>query len=607
MAYYYPEGYFGPICDAPWSDDEIADRSRRAIPEVVTDIIDEWPDPNGDLFPPWGPFNVPGGPGHTLIGRNCKVRPDGTLYDCVNTYNDGEGDGDGDGPDLTDFGLTDQFFVPIFDAKTCKPFDPDINIRPFTFINADGTTTVKYKREKSTPVTFPVESAQWSEEGNEFGVWVNPAVCTLPGEDQSVTYMIDIPTTATYGFTFAADLNGAIYLNDSSTALINATGGIFKTGSQSTPYTATTTLNAGTLKLTVGMSNDWGTDNTWYVNPAGIGWRVYDGSDNTLATSLQCTAAGNTGQAGTNDWVRSGPPPNPEVPWGTFLDDYAIYSPPLPAGDVVDPRIKVKQQAITYITISSEIAASIKVEGDNQANFKWELPNGNIVHNGPVDYGNNTVGQSDQIINLGLLPVGDHKLTFDITNDVRGEPYEWSKNPGGWYIKICQGGVCAGDNTIDWVRSGPHPAWPQFMDDYAVYPSNVLTLEGVNHTANYLATCPSAGTYTLECRADNYAAFTWDGASVGSIGQNTSPFTSSFSSSTTFNITGVAVGDHTLGVTVYNGTGNSSWTNNPGGVAFVLRDASNNVIMTSLDLNNAGNGNLLWHTRLASGYEYYVP
>ena len=117
------------------------------------------------------------------------------------------------------------------------------------------------------------------------------------------------------------------------------------------------------------MSNDWGTDNTWYVNPAGIGWRVYDGSDNTLATSLQCTAAGNTGQAGTNDWVRSGPPPNPEVPWGTFLDDYAIYSPPLPAGDVVDPRIKVKQQAITYITISSEISASIKVEGDNQANF----------------------------------------------------------------------------------------------------------------------------------------------------------------------------------------------------------------------------------------------
>ena len=56
-----------------------------------------------------------------------------------------------------------------------------------------------------------------------------------------------------------------------------------------------------------------------------------------------------------------------------------------------------------------------------------------------------------------------------------------------------------------------------------------------------------------------------------------------------------------------NGTGNTDWTTNPGGVAFVLRDASNNVIMTSLDLNQAGNGNLTWHTRLASGYEYYIP
>ena len=39
MAFYYPEGYFGPICDALVSDQDITDRSRRAI------NIDEIGDP----------------------------------------------------------------------------------------------------------------------------------------------------------------------------------------------------------------------------------------------------------------------------------------------------------------------------------------------------------------------------------------------------------------------------------------------------------------------------------------------------------------------------------------------------------------------------------
>ena len=142
------------------------------------------------------------------------------------------------------------------------------------------------------------------------------------------------------------------------------------------------------------------------------------------------------------------------------------------------------------------------------------------------------------------------------------------------------------------------------MDTYAVYPSNTATLEGINHAANWIATCPTAGDYTLECRADNWAQSVWDGTTLGSIGQNVAPFNASFSSSTTYTISGVTVGDHTLGVTVLNGTGNSDWPTNPGGVAFVLRDASNNVIMTSLDLDNAGNGNLIWHTRMAIGYDY---
>ena len=144
------------------------------------------------------------------------------------------------------------------------------------------------------------------------------------------------------------------------------------------------------------------------------------------------------------------------------------------------------------------------------------------------------------------------------------------------------------------------------MNSYAVYPSNNATMEGVNHSQTYNAQAPTAGTYTLECMADNYASFTFDGTAVGSIGQNTAPFNASFSSLTTFNITGVTAGSHSLVATVFNGTGNQSWTTNPAGVAFQLKDPSGNVILSSTDLNQAGNASLIWHTRMATGYEYYT-
>ena len=296
----------------------------------------------------------------------------------------------------------------------------------------------------------------WSEEANKYAVWVNPMECTLPLQEQTVTYQIPIPTNATYGFTFGCDDNATMFLNNETTPFMTAQGGIFFGGSYATPYTATRALTAGTLKLTVNCTN---------------------------------SAAG-------------------------FLTD--------------------------------------------------------------------------------------------------GEPtpnslaYSWIRNPGGWYIKICQNGICSGEQTSTWVQSGPHPAWPAFMNDYAVYPSNNETLEGVNHSQTYNVNAPTAGTYTLECMADNYGAFSFDGSSVGSIGQNTSPFNSSFSSLTTFNITGVTAGPHSLVATVFNGTGNTSWTTNPAGVAFQLKDPSGNVILRSTDLNQASNAGLIWHTRMATGYELYT-
>ena len=592
MGFYYPEGYFGPVCDSPVSDEDIARSSRRAI------IIEELDLPvevlTGD-----DPTHFDDGfreidPGLPIWKNTfCKVDADGNWYDCKDNYHGG----DFYTPEvITPLpGIQDTFFIPEFTPDMCTRGDADINIKPRIFYTSSGTQIVKYARQKSTPVTFPVWSevqeistpsgtltasfsadgqnlvftgtgkanvllklawgdnpgtagvsvnkitvngqvftrgdgnfggsysgqeikgweqngagtypitytdlnaannpirvedagqrlclldghgpdcngnftihsilaqqlishtgGYWSEEANKYAVWVNPMECTLPLQEQTVTYLIPIPSTGTYGFTFGCDDNATMFLNNETTPFMTAQGGIFAGGSYATPYTATRALDAGTLKLIVNCTN---------------------------------SAAG-------------------------FLTD--------------------------------------------------------------------------------------------------GEPtpnslaYSWIRNPGGWYIKICKDGVCSGNTTSTWVQSGPHPAWPAFMNSYAVYPSNNATMEGVNHSQTYNAQAPTAGTYTLECMADNYASFTFDGTAVGSIGQNTAPFNASFSSLTTFNITGVTAGSHSLVATVFNGTGNQSWTTNPAGVAFQLKDPSGNVILSSTDLNQAGNASLIWHTRMATGYEYYT-
>ena len=572
MAYYYPEGYFGPVCDALVSDDEIANKGRRAITIIEEDqevvVIPGAPD---------GFFETAEGVLGTSISVPnyvCKVDSDGNYYDCrIDT--DAE-----QLPEilglLKDYGLKDNLFVPTINAQSCSPFDSDINIRPESYYDASGTLVTKYKRQRSNPVTYNVTSKEtllpgnstlsitfasngdlvatgtgsanvnlvlewdddpnnagtalgsieiegttwtqsgeegsqektinlsgpgtysttitgnpngftrqnadtelcffdangsdcnatfrvtstyspttvssgyWSDEGNSYAVWTNPEVCTLPDIPQQVTYQIPIPATDTYGFTFACDDNAQLYIGDTNTPFMNISGGIFASGALSTPYTSTTTINQGTLHLTVRCTNS---------------------------------------DAGFQDG------------------------------------------------------------------------NGNPT----------------------------------------GLAYDWNRNPGGWYIKICRGGVCPGENIINWVTAGSHPNWSTFMNTYAVFPSNTDSLEGVAQTATWSVDIPSFGNYTLEAQADNTATFTFDGNSVGTV--------SSFTTSTTFttNLTNISAGNYSLAVSVTNSVETiNNWSNNPGGVAFVLRDSSNNVIITSLALTQPANGNLIWHTRLATGYETYT-
>ena len=433
MSYYYPEGYWGPICDAIITDEDIAARSRRALPEQEEVEEDKWPDEDGWIHPIpdtdfWGhveDFGTGKLPA-ILIGTKCKVRDDGTYYDCENVYLGDPTDGDG-GPD-EDVGASDNFVVPILTSDSCTPYYSDVNILPITCFQEDGSTVEKSKEAKSNPITYAVDGG-WGGDAGKYGVWVNPEQCTLPNELQTVTYQIDIKEAGTYGFTFGSDGGGSLFLNDSQSPLITAS-------SITSPVTGTASLSVGTLKLTVTTTN------------------------------------------------------------GT---------------------------------------------GDN-----------------------------------------------------------WDSNPGGWFIKMCFGGVCGSSNSIGWVKAGPHHEWSDFMNEYAVYPSNINSLTGTAHTATWNVTPLHTGYYVLEVQADSTADITWDGVAKGTVSSN--------STSTEITITDVSPGPHTIGVTLTNTSqADNTWAGNPGGIAFTLRSQMTNIVVSSLDLIQPADSGLKWTTRDASGWKYSGP
>lgn len=566
MAYYYPEGYFGPICDAPISDEEIAARNRVSLPDPVDEFVDVY----GPEEPWWLPMKELMGflPRH-LIGIRCKQKPDGTYYDCQYDFIGDKIPGDSF-PGAGTVGLNDRFFVPKIGPDSCSPFDSDINIRPTRFVQADGTIITKYKRERSKPVTYNVsakktsipepitvqavwnadgtaitvtgngsgnlplryawddnpsiagtvldtititddtgevttwtqsggkgsetdyilvsagtytvnynglggpsyrrrasdallefddnpgdgfdinstfeilpfdavdfdfEESWWNEDGQKYGVWVNPEECTLPFEEQEVTYTIFIEQDGVYGFTFGSDDNSTVVLGDSDILFNNLPGGIFAAGTYSTPYTVTRNLTRGNIKVTVKCTN---------------------------------SAAG-------------------------FVD----------------------------------------AEGRPE-----------------------------------------------------GLAFFWGRNPGGWFLKICKGGPCSGSGaSAAWVPSGPHQAWSSFMNAYAVYPSATLPLSGITHTATWNIDIPATDTYTLELQADNQATILLDGAQVATSG--------SFTSSTTASLSNLSVGAHTITATVTNQAPNApvidEWTSNPGGVAWTItRPGSTQVetVNTTVQVEN---------------------
>ena len=179
IAYYYPEGPMGPICDYQIDDDSVGGCSSDAdCPEGYICV-------NGRCVPlidgkriTYGPVDygsidrVTGGGVPAITTRRCRVRTlaDGTqeYYDCVDdlltpigiptgypliepTYN-------WETISKVPWGLEDDFNELTIHPYTCAPFDPDINIIPLKMYRSDGTFVLKYLTERSSPPTFAVRS-----------------------------------------------------------------------------------------------------------------------------------------------------------------------------------------------------------------------------------------------------------------------------------------------------------------------------------------------------------------------------------------------------------------------------------------------------------------
>lgn len=474
MGYYYPEGYFGPVCDVISEVPDDADVPLTPPPPVTTEcIVGFFCDPDED--PPY--WDHP--------KWECELDDDGNYVKCyvINAPTPPtigppftippEGDWPEESPVGHD--LDELFELPPTTPEGCYPFDSDINIRPITIIKADGSTVKQYARNKSTPVTYAVTSEEfWSDKGNAFAVWVNPEVCTLPCLTQTVTYNISIPSDDTYHFEFGCDDNGKVFIGEdlSITPLIEKAGGMFKGGDLVAPGTGSVALLKGVNKVTVQVTNgnatevvQWqhgraqtmttvvrksttGGDNTSAVHTLGRGEQESDCSNRAyyfshisemVAREYFSGRFGRT-ESTPGEYLPRGRPP--DIGMNTWINHYLNQA----GTSVNDNPVLATQWAATKVAITSGYAG--------------EAPAGDIV----AWYRSSCVANA----------VGG--LSFSAENTWA---QDWSTNPGGWYMRVCRGSGCSGVGL---------PRFIPFSD--REYGESSSTIDASGNWTNYKLTIP---------------------------------------------------------------------------------------------------------------------
>lgn len=560
MSFYYPEGYFGPICDAP--AEEQRDRSIVIPPEEqyvpVFEEGDNWWYGIGDLT---------GTPPKLLLRMECKQKPDGTYFDCRYIYTDGteEDNNKTGGISSEGFGLKDNFFIPEFGPLTCSPFDADINIRNRIYFLPDGTTVEKAKRGRSKPVTYAVDASA------QFGLSSTALTATFNSAGTAVN--VSGSGTGNILLRLEWDDKPSEYgVAVSSISIVDETG---------TTYTWTQSGEEGDDENYISVEGG----NTYNItfnglNAANNPILVQDGNTKLClrdSDSNDCNAEFTIEALENPEFTYE------EFQWNPDGRNYGVW---------VNPEV------CTLPGIEQEVTYEIDIERTGTYAFSFGSDDsGSVTLNGTDTIFNNLVGgifstgfarfphTATRVLNRGKI-----RVTVSVTNAVLqyagSNSYSWAENPGGWFLKICRGSACATDTIIsNWVFAGTNPRWSSFMNEYAVYPSNTDPLVGTTHSATWNVDFPDTDDYTLEVQADNTGTITLDGVQVAT--------SSSFTSSTTVTLSNVSVGPHALGVSLTNNASPSgtteSWEGNPGGIAWKITrpgSTTTETVTTTAEVDN---------------------
>ena len=288
----------------------------------------------------------------------------------------------------------------------------EVQNKDIGFYDLDGqdwNATLSIVRFEPEPQVTNV-NGYWSEEGNEYAVWTNPEVCTLPTIPQEVTYTIDIPADDTYTFTGGADYNWQVFLNDSNTPIITGDGGIFESGALSTPYSVQQSLTAGELKMVVVCTNDDGgfvdADGDpegdafrWDRNPGGWYLKICRGSSCVTPSTVE--------------WVPSGP----HSSWGDFADTYLVY----PSSNLVlkgtvhttSYNINVPFPGNYTLEYAVDDAGTISLDGTQIVSSTYNAP-------------------SSATYTISNLTAGPHVITVTCENQTQMQDSDdWTRNPAG--------------------------------------------------------------------------------------------------------------------------------------------------------------------------------
>ena len=591
MAFYYPEGSFGPICDLPPTTQQLDYSSRTALDDTARGVDDGREFVYGNPTDWYTGIDAVLGSGDSsnwYLETQCKKRtlPDGTIeyYDCKDIFS----------LDPVPFplpvdydtavktlGLSENFFVPKMNPEACSPYEPDINIKPLKFYNSSGTLVTKTAIEGSSPVTFPVTSENESI--------LNNSTITASFDATSANLVV--------GGTGEGIVQIKLQWNDRTTTAGVAVDNI-QIGSTTWTKVGRSGEESHSLQLTPGSYPITYTGLNAANSPivqnstSELCLKDGDGSDCnarfTITDILPTTTATNVAGQWSDDANKYAVWTNPATCTLPSVPQSVTYKIPITEADTYGFTFACDDSGT--LTLGASSTPLITATGGMFASGSSTTP---YTATASISTGTLTITVSCTNSNGGFT---------DSDGLPTGNAYSWLYNPGGWYIKMCKGGACTGATTISWVPSGPHPLWSSFMNTYAVFASNENPLLDAAQSATYIINIPTTGNYDFECQADNTATFTLDGTQIAT--------SSSFTSSTTTTLSSLSAGGHTLVVSVTNQTdtdpaSGNTWTDNPGGAAWTISQ-SGAIIASSLEVNTQSDGNLFWDTRRATGYTYTI-